>query len=100
MLNRYEVAISCSDQSSERAGFGLESHLVFETPYFKLEYEGISVASYILSPCKTEKAEQCESLYFFDPDDVHVEGDQLTIDETKECGEEKRKIQAHFIHAL
>ena len=99
-LDRYEVQIACSDFPPERAGFGLETHLMFDTPYFRLKYEGFSVSTYVLSPCETDKAEQCESLYFFDPDDVNLEGNRLIIDENKACGEQKRFIQAELIRRL
>ena len=70
------------------------------TQYFKLQYEGFSLPTYIFNNCETDTFKQCETLYYFDPNDVNLLGSLLTIDEDKNCGEKKHKIEAIFIKDL
>ena len=70
------------------------------TRYFKLQYESFSLATYILSHCETDTFQQCETLYYFDPDDVNLLGSKLTIDEDKNCGENRHRIEAVFVKNL
>jgi len=65
--------------------------------FFTLDYSSFSLSTYILKGCSDEKKENCETLYYFDPNNIESSGGEVIINENRECGIKVQTIKGILV---